>query len=317
LLKSFLAFQKFLSFGLGKSQPNHLKLFAKGQRENFDAQKFPPQKRRIMLLKDCTLAILGVGKMGSAFAKGLLLSRALSAERLVLLESDCARRDSLEKEFAKAALFSHLDCAPPVNILLAAVKPDAVREALRSCAAKLSPSTLVISLAAGINMAALASYLPLGQPLIRAMPNVGALAGRGITAFVPGPEVSEEQLAMAVQLFRAVGEALRVPETQMDAVTALSGSGPAYLALIAEAMIDAGVQQGLNREAAFALALNTMLGAAVLMLHNHMHPALLKDMVTSPAGTTIAGIMELEKAGVRGAIMRAVQAAARRSRELG
>jgi pyrroline-5-carboxylate reductase len=280
-------------------------------------QNIPP-KGKTMRGRDCSLAILGAGKMGAALARGLLLSRFLGAERLILIESDSMRRDSLsrEKEFKKAALLAHLPPAAP-DILVAAVKPEAVREALAACAPSLSPSTLVISLAAGVKMAALAACLPAGQPLIRAMPNAGALVGRGITAFVPGPAVSPEQLEMAARLFRAVGEALPVAETQMDAITALSGSGPAYLALMAEAMIDAGVQQGLNREVASTLALNTMLGTAALMLQNHTHPALLKDMVASPAGTTIAGIMELEKAGIRGTIMRAVQAAAERSRELG
>ena len=204
-----------------------------------------------------------------------------------------------------------------VNILIAAVKPHDLASVLAEAQGCLSPETLVISVAAGVTLDKLAELLPAGQPLIRAMPNTPALVGKGVTALSPAGSASQEHLAMATRIFSAVGQVVGVREDLMDAVTGLSGSGPAYVFLIVDALADAGVRQGLTRSIALSLAVHTVAGSAELLLKTGQHPAQLKEMVTSPGGTTIAGLEVLESAGLRGTLMQAVGAAVARSKELG
>ena len=271
-----------------------------------------------MQLKDCGLIVLGGGMMGTALVKGLLASNILSHDKMVLVEKDSQRLDALrkERELEGLAMFSRLETSPSLDILVLAVKPHDVVASLKACLNLLSPNTLVISLAAGVTLATLAASLPLGQPIMRVMPNTGSLARQGISALTPGSSTSPEQLKLAQELFASVGATVVVPEKHMDAVTALSASGMAYMFLIMESMINAGVAQGLDRVTASTLVANTMKGACHLFLESGDHPAVLKDMVASPGGTTINGLTVLEKSGIRGILMEAVAAAARRSQEL-
>jgi pyrroline-5-carboxylate reductase len=269
-------------------------------------------------LKDCGLIVLGGGMMGTALVKGLLASNSLSHEKMVLIEKDINRLEVLrrEEDLQGMAIFSRLETSTPLDIMVLAVKPQDVVSALKACLELLSPETLVISLAAGVTLATLSASLPLGQPIIRVMPNTGILARQGISALTPGSSISPEQLKLTHDLFASVGATVVVPEKHMDAVTAISASGIAYIFLIMEAMIDGAVQQGIDRATASVLVANTMLGASHLMLERDEHPAVLKSMVASPGGTTIEALAVLEKSGLRGAIMEAIAAATRRSREL-
>lgn len=271
-----------------------------------------------MQLKDCGLIVLGGGMMGTALVKGLLASNSLSHEKMVLIEKDINRLEVLrrEEDLQGMAIFSRLETSTPLDIMVLAVKPQDVVSALKACLELLSPETLVISLAAGVTLATLSASLPLGQPIIRVMPNTGILARQGISALTPGSSISPEQLKLTHDLFASVGATVVVPEKHMDAVTAISASGIAYIFLIMEAMIDGAVQQGIDRATASVLVANTMLGASHLMLERDEHPAVLKSMVASPGGTTIEALAVLEKSGLRGAIMEAIAAATRRSREL-
>ncbi len=275
-----------------------------------------------MQLKQCDIVMLGGGRMGMALIKGWLIKDSVDRGKLTVVEKDQARLNELHGDpgLAGISLSNQLPQAPltaPPDILLLAIKPGDCLAALKSCGPALGPQTLVISIAAGIGLNAMAACLPPGQPLLRAMPNTPALALMGATALACGEGVSPSQLALAEELFSAVGISVKVDEGQMDAVTALSGSGPAYVAVFVESMIDAGVAAGLNRALATELALHTVRGAAALIIENRLHPAELKDMVSSPGGTTTAGLSVLERAGLRGIIMEAVKAAALRSRELG
>jgi pyrroline-5-carboxylate reductase len=188
---------------------------------------------------------------------------------------------------------------------------------LAAAAGALTPPTLVISIAAGVKLATLGEALPTGQHLIRAMPNTPALIGHGVTALAPAAHTPPEGLALAQEIFAAVGRVVVVAERLMDAVTGLSASGPAFVFVIIEALSDAGVRMGLDRATALTLAAATVEGAAEMVQTTGQHPGQLKDMVTSPGGTTIAGLQVLERAGLRGVLIDVVEAATRRSAELG
>jgi pyrroline-5-carboxylate reductase len=200
-------------------------------------------------------------------------------------------------------------------VLLLAVKPQILAKVVAQLSAS-NPQQLVISILAGVSIAQLEQAFP-DRAVIRAMPNTPATVGMGMTAISAGNLVSPEQLELATQLFQAIGEVVTVPESLMDAVTGLSGSGPAYVAMAIEALADGGVAAGLPRQIADRLALQTVLGTAQLLKESKLHPAQLKDRVTSPGGTTIAGVRTLEQGGFRSALIEAVIAAANRSEQLG
>ncbi|MGH2414593.1 MAG: pyrroline-5-carboxylate reductase, partial [Microcystaceae cyanobacterium] len=204
------------------------------------------------------------------------------------------------------------------EVLLLAIKPQVLDAVIADLATeKLSDrNPVVISIVAGVTLQHLEAAFP-EQPVIRAMPNTPATVGAAMTAIASGTKVTEDHFSLAKSIFEAVGQVVEVPESMMDAVTGLSGSGPAYVAMLIEALTDGGVAAGLPRGIAAQLALQTVLGTAQLMQASGLHPAQLKDRVTSPGGTTIAGVAELEKAGFRSAVIEAVRAAYRRSQELG
>jgi pyrroline-5-carboxylate reductase len=202
------------------------------------------------------------------------------------------------------------------DVVVVAVKPGDVAASLQAAESSLRSETLVLSIAAGVKIATLEPLVP-GRPVVRAMPNTPALVGLGASAIAPGRHAEEQHLDLAARLLGAVGIVVRVSETALDAVTGLSGSGPAYIFLVAEALIEAGVLEGLPRDVSERLVVQTLLGSATLLAQSDEGPEALRAAVTSPGGTTAAGLRELESARLRAAILDAVGAATRRSRELG
>ncbi len=253
------------------------------------------------------LLIVGGGRMGEALLGGLLHA---GWDDLGVVEQLDARRSELAARFPSVSVLADVVAA---DAAVVAVKPNDVAAA---CTA-LAGTKRVLSIAAGVPIAALESALGGGTAVVRAMPNTPALVGAGAAAIAGGRAAGEDDLAWAESVLGAVGEVVRVPEPLLDAVTGLSGSGPAYVFLVAEALIDAGVLNGLPRDVSTALATQTLLGAARLLAETGETPEALRAQVTSPGGTTAAGLHALESAGVRAAIQDAVTAATRRSRELG
>ncbi|HEX7133964.1 MAG TPA: pyrroline-5-carboxylate reductase [Iamia sp.] len=255
------------------------------------------------------LLVIGGGRMGEALVAGLVDSGWAPAEEITVIEALAARRDQLTA--AHAGLDVRADVSSGCDTVLAVKPADAI-----ASLSDLAP-TRVLSIAAGVTTAALEAALPEGTPVVRAMPNTPALVGAGAAAIAGGSHATDADLAWAEEVLGAVGTVVRVPETQLDAVTGLSGSGPAYVFLVAEALIDAGVLVGLPRPASRELAVQTLLGAARLLAETGETPEVLRAQVTSPGGTTAAGLRALETGGVRAAVIDAVVAATDRSRELG
>lgn len=259
------------------------------------------------------LQIIGGGKMGEALFAGLLTQGWASADQLRVVEVDPGRAEALRAAFPGVAVGPEPEAAAGH---LVAVKPPAVPGVCATLAG-LGDRAPVLSIAAGVTIAAMEAALAPGTPVVRAMPNTPALVGAGAAAIAGGAAAGDEHLAWAEEVLGAVGSVVRVAEPLLDAVTGLSGSGPAYLFLVLEAMIDGGVLAGLPRPVAAELATQTLVGAGKLAAATGEAPAELRASVTSPAGTTAAGLLELERAGVRAAVLDAVVAATERSRELG
>ncbi|MGI4789068.1 MAG: pyrroline-5-carboxylate reductase [Janthinobacterium lividum] len=270
------------------------------------------------MLRDKTLTVLGAGMMGSALARGLVDAGVMPGTNLRLFDTHEAKAIVLADLLGQGALVadSAASAIAQADLILIAVKPPMVADVLAEIAPSLSPNQLVISIAAGIRVAKMEALLPGGTPLIRTMPNTPCLIGKGATAISRGTYATEEHLRLAQTLFASVGISVEVPERLLDAVTGLSGSGPAYVYLMIEALADGGVKEGLTRDTARLLAAQTVMGAAQMVLSSDQHPAQLKDNVTTPGGTTIAALHVLERAGIRTALIDAIQAAAERSREL-
>lgn len=270
------------------------------------------------MLRDKTLAVLGTGMMGGALARGLVSAGAMPAAGLRLFDTHTQKAAALAAAlgFGAVAAESALAAVADADIILIAVKPPMVADVLSAISPVLLPHQLVVSIAAGIRLAKMEALLPDGIPVVRTMPNTPCLVGCGATALCRGASATEEHLALAQSLFASVGLSVEVPERLLDAVTGLSGSGPAYVYLMIEALADGGVKEGLTRDTARLLAAQTVMGAAQMVLSSDEHPAQLKDNVTTPGGTTIAALHVLERAGIHTALIDAVQAAADRSREL-
>jgi pyrroline-5-carboxylate reductase len=271
-------------------------------------------------LEDTRIGIIGAGAMGGALAAGLLAS-GTSPASIRAADPDPDRRRTLEESRGIRCGADNREAVEQSDLVVLAVKPSQVADVLRELGGAGNPGLtrpLWVSIAAGVSLSSLAGDLPSGARVVRSMPNTPALVGEGATAFVANAQATEADRAAARRLFEAVGTAWEAPsEGLLDAVTGLSGSGPAYVFAFLEALGDAGVGMGLPRDASYALATQTVLGAARLALETGRHPATLKDQVTSPGGTTVAGLARLEAAGFRSAIRDAVEAATRRSRELG
>jgi pyrroline-5-carboxylate reductase len=262
------------------------------------------------------LAILGTGMMGGALARGLAGSGIVPASEIILYDKETGKSQELARDLGAAQAAALEEAVQAAEIVMIAVKPMIVAAVLEQAAAVIRPDQLVISIAAGVRSSKIEAALPDGIPVIRTMPNTPALIGQGATALCRGTHATDEHMQAARGLFSVVGKTVEVEERLIDAVTGLSGSGPAYVFLMIEALSDGGVKAGLPRDTARLLAAQTVLGAAQLVLESTEHPARLKDNVTTPGGTTIAGLAVLERAGFRAALIDAVEAAANRSKEL-
>jgi pyrroline-5-carboxylate reductase len=270
-----------------------------------------------MLLKGKKIGFIGAGNMAGAIIKGLVNSRAVPAEDIMAADPDTGRLDTLNKDYhVHNVTDDNAQVAEACDIIIIAVKPQAAEAAMEKISPILKTGKLLISIAAGIKTEFYEVY---GRELrvVRVMPNTPAIAGEGAAAVCGGKHAAKEDINTALELFGAVGRAVSVTEKQMDAVTGLSGSGPAYVFKFIEALSDAGVKAGLARDVSTMLAAQTVLGSAKLVLETGEHPMKLKDMVTSPAGTTICGLHALEKGGFADSVMNAVEAAVKRSEELG
>jgi pyrroline-5-carboxylate reductase len=261
------------------------------------------------------IAVLGAGKIGEALLAGLLAA-GRTPDELVFTERHPERAAELTARLGVAAVGTGA-AAEKADVIVVAVKPQDIAPVLAELAAALQPGTLVVSLCAGLPTALFEKALPEGTPVVRVMPNTPMLVGEAMSAISPGTCATDDQLAVVEEMLGSVGRVVRVPESQQDAVTALSGSGPAYFFFLVEAMIDAGILLGLPRAVAADLIVQSAFGAARMMRDSDDHPVILREAVTSPGGTTIAAIRELEKHGVRAALIAAIEAARDRSVELG
>jgi pyrroline-5-carboxylate reductase len=262
------------------------------------------------------IAILGGGKIGESLLAGLLSSGWRKPDEIVVTGRRQERLDELIERYRVEATLSNADAVAAAGFVVIAVKPQDFDGLLAEIGRLLSAEQTVLSVAAAVTTEQIERHLSDGVPVLRAMPNAPATVHEGIAGLCAGAHASEEHLAAAQEVLEHVGRVVQVPEAYMDAVTAVSGSGPAYFALLAEAMIEAGILLGLSREISTDLVVQTMLGTAKLLRDEKMHPVELREMVTSPGGTTIRAIRELERAGVRAAFLNAIQAAMERSREL-
>jgi pyrroline-5-carboxylate reductase len=262
------------------------------------------------------VAFLGAGKMGEALVSGLIRSGGRSAEEIMVT----ARREERARELGDRqgvqATLSNQEAAEWARTLVLTVKPQDMEALLEQIRDHVTPEHLVITFAAGIRCSFIESRLAAGTPVVRVMSNVPVLVDEAMTAISPGTHAEDKHLSVAEELLGSVGRVIRLPETAQDAVTATSGSGPAYFALLAEAMIDGCILLGLSRDVATELIVQTMLGTAKMLRDTGMHPVEIREMVTSPGGTTIAAIRHLEQAGVRAAFLNAIDAARQRSAEL-
>jgi pyrroline-5-carboxylate reductase len=259
------------------------------------------------------IAILGTGRIGEALLAGLLSS---GWSDIVATSRSEARAAELHERHGVETTTSNADAVSGAAVVVVAVKPQDIEALLASIRDAVTPEQTVLTVAAAIPTAYIEERLPEGIPVVRAMPNAPSTVHEGMAGVAAGAYASDEQLAVAEDVLSHLGRVVRVPESAMDAVTALSGSGPAYFALLAEAMIEAGILLGISREVSTTLVVQTMLGTAKQLRDEGMHPVELREAVTSPGGTTIAAIRELEQAGVRAAFLNAIQAAMTRAREL-
>jgi len=264
-----------------------------------------------------TLAFLGSGSMAEALIRGLLHAKTAQPGEIIATARRAERADELARTYGIRTTLNNVAAARDAEVVILSVKPQAMAKLLVQIAPAIDPRKLVISIAAGVPIAALERKLGAGARIVRAMPNTPALVGRGACAIAAGEHATAEDLKVAASIFEAVGIATVVEEALLDAVTGLSGSGPAYVFLVIEALSDAGVKVGLPRYTALKLAAQTVLGAAHLLIETQAHPGQLKDQVTSPGGTAIAGLHTLEAGGLRTTLINAVEAATRRARELG
>jgi len=263
------------------------------------------------------IGFLGAGKMATALAKGLLNAKLVKANQLFAADPYPAAREHFTAETGAKAFATNVEAAKAATVLILATKPDQVTTALGEISGTFTGSHLLISIAAGVTIAKLEAGLPANSRVIRVMPNTPALVGAGASGFALGKHATAADGELAQKLLSAVGLALPVKESLLDAVTGLSGSGPAYVYQFIEALSDGGVASGLPRDVATRLAAQTVLGGAKMVLETGQHPGLLKDQVTSPGGTTIEGLHELEKGKLRATVMSAVRAATEKSRKLG
>jgi pyrroline-5-carboxylate reductase len=268
-------------------------------------------------LKGRRVGLVGGGNMAEALIRGLLGTNLVPADLLAATDVRAERTAQLTRQFAITAHGDNVRLVREADVVILAVKPQIMATVLAEVAPAVTARHLLVSIAAGVSTASIRAALGKDARIIRVMPNTPALVLQGATAIARGPGLAAEDLGVAEEIFGAVGRVVVLDESLMDAVTGLSGSGPGYVALVVEALADGGVKMGLDRATAMTLATQTVLGAAQLLAETGMHPGALKDMVSSPGGTTIAGVSALEEGGLRPTLIRAVERATLRSRELG
>jgi pyrroline-5-carboxylate reductase len=263
------------------------------------------------------IGMLGAGNMAGALIRGMLASKRVEPEQIRASDVRQERLDELGREFGIITHTNNQELVSWANLVVLAVKPQVVDRVLDAKVCAFSPGTLVVSIAAGVPIRALEARLPDSVRVVRAMPNTAAIALAGATGIAPGSRATDADLELTRALFDATGRSVILDESLIDAVTGLSGSGPAYVMLMIEALADGGVKVGLHRDTALLLAAQTVFGSAKLLLDTGEHPGRLKDMVTSPGGTAIAGLHTLEIGGLRRTLIDAVESATRRAQELG
>jgi len=260
--------------------------------------------------------MVGGGMMGEALLSRLVFENIFDPYQILISDPVASRQIFLADRYSVQVTGNNVDAAEASELLLLAIKPQIFSQVTQQILGSLNPSVVIVSILAGISLPQLEAAFP-SHAVIRAMPNTPAQVGAGITAIARGTHVNDDQFNLAKKVLSAVGSVVEVPESMMDAVTGLSGSGPGYIALVVEALADGGVASGLPRAIAMQLAIDTVLGTAKLLKESKLHPGELKDRVTSPGGTTIAGVAMLEERGLRSALIEAVKAATARSKELG
>jgi pyrroline-5-carboxylate reductase len=264
-----------------------------------------------------TIGFIGAGNMAAALVRGLLHSKVADPARLWVSDVKADRIAELARDFGLQTTQDNVHLAQTCDVLVLAVKPQVIDKVVATLGPHLRKDALVLSVAAGVPIRALEAKLPAGTRVIRTMPNTPATALAGATAISAGTHATKEDIALAYRLFEAVGRVVVLDESLLDAVTGLSGSGPAYIMLIIEALADGGVKVGLHRDTALMLAAQTVYGSAKLLLETGEHPGRLKDMVTSPGGTAIAGLHTLESGALRKTLIDAVEVATLRAAVLG
>jgi len=264
-----------------------------------------------------TIGFLGAGKMATALARGFVRAEIATPKYIIAGDVSAAARTAFTRETGAKTTAANAEVLKFASVLVLAVKPDQVAGMLADLRGGFSGNHLLISIAAGVTLAKMEAALPAGTRVIRVMPNTPALVGEAAAAFALGKSATVADGDLAKKLLSAVGVAFQVKESLLDAVTGLSGSGPAYVYQFIEALSDGGVATGLPRDVATKLAAQTVLGAAKMVLETGQHPGALKDQVTSPGGTTIEGLHELEKGQLRATVMSAVRAATEKSKKLG
>jgi pyrroline-5-carboxylate reductase len=268
------------------------------------------------MLKNKRLAVLGAGKLGETLIKGLIEASVISPGNLIVTAGHQHRLDQVRERFGVAGTLSNREAAASADIIIVSVKPQTVAKVLEDAGEALRTDQLLISVAASVSTAYIEKHLSSAIPVIRAMPNTPSLVNKGMTGIAAGSNAGRQHLELASFIFDAVGRTVVVDEKHMDAITGLSASGPAFIYIVIESLAEAGVKVGLPRDIATELAAQTVVGAGSMVLETAEHPAKLKDMVTTPAGCTIDGILELEEGGLRVTLIKAVVKATQRAKEL-
>lgn len=269
------------------------------------------------MLKDKKIGVIGTGNMGEALISGLIYAKSSVSKNIICSDVRKEKLKSVKDAYGVVTTTSNIDVVKASEIVIYAIKPQIMASILKETASHLDMSKVIISIAAGVPLAAIESCLNKDLRLIRVMPNIAASVKEGAAAIAAGKHATKNDLKLAKAIFDSVGKSIIIEEELMDAITGLSGNGPAYIFLIVDALADAGVKMGLSREDALLLSAQTVLGAAKLLLDTAEHPGKLKDKVTSPGGTAIASLHTIEEGGLRTTLINAVEVGTNRSKELG
>ncbi|KAH3748515.1 uncharacterized protein LOC127848271 [Dreissena polymorpha] len=274
-------------------------------------------EKKTKIPENMSVGFIGAGRMAQAMAKGFISAGVIKAEHIFASDTDQRMLHTIQKDLGINTTMDNIEVVTKSDLIVLAVKPNVVSSVLKEVSSTVSKSKIVVSIAAGIPLSAIEKYLPEGSRVIRVMPNTPALVQAAASVLAPGCAASQGDAELVIELLKCIGIAEPGSEKLLDAVTGLSGSGPAYAFMAIEALSDGGVKMGLPRDLAIKLAAQTLLGAAKMVLETGKHPGELKDQVCSPGGTTIAAMHKLEKAGFRAALIDAVEAATLRAKELG